>query len=135
MAHDVEDRAIITGCSAATIPFKYLGIPVGSGMNRSSNWDDMIQKFQKRLATWKVRLLSIGGRLTLCKSVMGSLGVYYMSLFKMPELVNRKLESIRAQFFWGGDHDDKKIYWVKWKKVLNSREKGGLGIGSLKALN
>ena len=58
-----------------------------------------------------------------------------MSLFKMPELVNRKLESIRAQFFWGGDHDDKKIYWVQWKKVLNSKEKGGLGIGSLKALN
>lgn len=56
-------------------------------------------------------------------------------MFKMLEIVNRKLESIRSQFFWGGDGIDKRISWVQWKQVLNSKEKGGLGVGSLKALN
>nr|GEW23389.1 RNA-directed DNA polymerase, eukaryota [Tanacetum cinerariifolium] len=65
-------------------------------MNISSNWDDMIQKAHRRLATWKVRLLSISRCLTLCKSVIGSLGVFYMSMFKIPELVSQKLESIQA---------------------------------------
>ena len=58
---------VITGCSSATIHFKYLGLPVGNNMNRSNNWEDIIQKVQNKLATWKVKLLSIGGRLMLTK--------------------------------------------------------------------
>ncbi|PWA68674.1 reverse transcriptase domain, Reverse transcriptase zinc-binding domain protein [Artemisia annua] len=133
---DIENTSGITGCLSATIPFKYLGLPVGNNMNRSNNWEDIIQKVQKKLGTWKVKLLSIGGRLTLTKSVIGSHGTYFMSMFKMPETFNRRIEASRAQFFWGRDGTNKKkISWVQWKKVLNSKEKGGLGIGSLKALN
>nr|GEV62498.1 RNA-directed DNA polymerase, eukaryota, reverse transcriptase zinc-binding domain protein [Tanacetum cinerariifolium] len=32
---------------------------------------------------------------------VGSLGVYYLSLFHMPRLINKRLESLRANFFWG----------------------------------
>ncbi|GKC37450.1 putative RNA-directed DNA polymerase, eukaryota, reverse transcriptase zinc-binding domain protein [Tanacetum coccineum] len=93
---DIENRAVITRCSSATIPFKYLGLPVGNNMNRSSNWENMIQKVKKKLGTWKVKLLPIVGRLTLTKSMLGSLGTYFMSMFKMPEMVNRKIEATRA---------------------------------------
>ncbi|GJT65994.1 hypothetical protein Tco_1017474 [Tanacetum coccineum] len=51
---DIENRAVITRCSSATIPFKYLGLPVGNNMNRSSNWENMIQKVKKKLGTWKI---------------------------------------------------------------------------------
>ncbi|GKE31930.1 RNA-directed DNA polymerase, eukaryota, reverse transcriptase zinc-binding domain protein, partial [Tanacetum coccineum] len=123
------------GCSAASLPFTYIGLPVGCNMRRISSWEDMILKVQKKLSTWKIKLLSIGVRLTLIKSVLGSLGVYFMSMFKMPEVVNKKMEALRAQFFWGGDDVDRKISWVQWSQVLNSKENGGVGIGSLKALN
>nr|GEX97292.1 putative ribonuclease H-like domain-containing protein [Tanacetum cinerariifolium] len=33
---------------------------------------------------WKANILSLGGRLTLIKSVLGSLGIYYLSIFKVP---------------------------------------------------
>ncbi|XP_071739127.1 uncharacterized protein [Rutidosis leptorrhynchoides] len=49
---------------------------------------------------------------------MGSLGIYFMSLFKCPETVTKKLEAIRARFFWGASY-----------------EKGGLNVGSLQAFN
>nr|KAJ0219540.1 hypothetical protein LSAT_V11C300110260 [Lactuca sativa] len=45
------------------------------------------------------------------------------------------LESIICRCFWGGSSDKNKIPWVAWKKVLNSRDDGGLGIGSLTAFN
>lgn len=35
----------------------------------------------------------------------------------------------------GGSFDKNKIPWVAWKKVLNSRDNGGLGIGSLRMFN
>ena len=58
-----------------------------------------------------------------------------MSIFKIPVSVCHALEMIRARFFWGGDIDERKISWVKWDLALNDKDKGGLGIGSLAALN
>ena len=122
-------------CNAGKLPFKYLGIPVGENMNKASSWKPIIDKFKARLSDWKARSVSFGGRLCLCKSVLGSIGNYYFSLFKAPSKVIKSLESIRCRFFWGGCEEKKKICWLPWKEVINVKEKGGLAIGSLKALN
>ncbi|GKA37499.1 hypothetical protein Tco_0724064 [Tanacetum coccineum] len=79
---NVEQCSGAIGCSAASLPFTYLGLPIGSNMNRRDNWDELILKVQKKLMNWKIKLLSIGGRLTLLKPVLGSLDIYFMSLFK-----------------------------------------------------
>ena len=73
--------------------------------------------------------------MVLCKSVLGSIGTYLFSLYKVPEAILTKLESIRCKFFWGGSQNSKKIHWIAWKDILAKKECGGLGIGSLKALN
>ncbi|GKA03662.1 hypothetical protein Tco_0676443 [Tanacetum coccineum] len=87
------------------------------------------------LSKWKVKLLSIGGRSTLVKAVLGSVGIYYMSFFKVPESILSDIERLRAKYFWGGEPDSKLLIWIKWENVLASLEKGGLGIRSLKAFN
>ncbi|GKA18014.1 hypothetical protein Tco_0697851, partial [Tanacetum coccineum] len=92
--------------------------------------------FSEKLSSWKAKNVSYGGRLTLVKSVLGSLPLYCFSLFRAPLKVINVLEGIRRQFFWGGAHgDSRKISWIAWDKVLSSSEFGGLNIGSLKALN
>ncbi|GKF59533.1 hypothetical protein Tco_0176319, partial [Tanacetum coccineum] len=45
------------------------------------------------------------------------------------------MEFIRCHFFNGIEHNGKKPIWVKWNKVLASKEKGGLGVSSFYALN
>ncbi|GKC32320.1 hypothetical protein Tco_1039614 [Tanacetum coccineum] len=45
------------------------------------------------------------------------------------------MESIRSWFFSGVDLNSKKSIWVKLSKVLCSKEKGGLDVYSLYALN
>ncbi|GKG19035.1 hypothetical protein Tco_0376134, partial [Tanacetum coccineum] len=45
------------------------------------------------------------------------------------------MESIRSRFFNGVELNSKKAIWVKWCKVLASKDKGGLGVSSLFALN
>nr|GEW53023.1 RNA-directed DNA polymerase, eukaryota, reverse transcriptase zinc-binding domain protein [Tanacetum cinerariifolium] len=104
-------------------------------MDLSVNWKTLLDRFDARLSKWKANLLSIGGRLTLIKFVLGSLGIYYFSIFKVLEVVLKMLEKKRATFFWGGTHDIRKLAWVKWPNVLASHDKGGLGIGSLKSFN
>ncbi|GJS32461.1 RNA-directed DNA polymerase, eukaryota, reverse transcriptase zinc-binding domain protein [Tanacetum coccineum] len=99
------------------------------------SWDVVINKTLSRLSKWKLKVLSIGGRLTLLKSVLGSISIYYMSMFRAPIQVINKLESIRSHFFNGVDHNVRKMSFVNWKNVLASKEKGGLGVSSFFALN
>nr|GEX82099.1 RNA-directed DNA polymerase, eukaryota, reverse transcriptase zinc-binding domain protein [Tanacetum cinerariifolium] len=58
-----------------------------------------------------------------------------MLIFKVPSYVLKTLKSIRSRFFNGQDHKSRKASWVKWDNVLTSRDKGGLGVASLYALN
>ncbi|PWA76520.1 reverse transcriptase domain, Reverse transcriptase zinc-binding domain protein [Artemisia annua] len=131
---EVSNMANVIGCGAVTLPFKYLGVPMGCNMARCANWSAIFQKFSSKLSLWKAQLLSVGGRLSLIKSVLGNLPTYYMSIYKMPAHVQKKLESMRNNFFLGCDQGEKKMTWVKWKKCLASKKLGGLGIGSILGL-
>ncbi|GKC61170.1 RNA-directed DNA polymerase, eukaryota, reverse transcriptase zinc-binding domain protein [Tanacetum coccineum] len=87
------------------------------------------------LTSWKAKNLSIGGSLTLIKSVLGSLGTYFFSLLKAPWVVIKYLEKLRRNFFWGGDMESNKMAWLSWKKICSPSTCGGLGVGSLQAMN
>ncbi|GJR81334.1 RNA-directed DNA polymerase, eukaryota [Tanacetum coccineum] len=110
-------------------------IESGRLMSRIQSWNEIVDRVAARLSKWKMKTLLIGGRLTLLKSVLGSMPIYHLSIFKVPMKVLHSIESIRCQFFNGNDRLDKKPIWVKWKSVLASKEKGGLGVSSLYALN
>ncbi|GJS24646.1 RNA-directed DNA polymerase, eukaryota, reverse transcriptase zinc-binding domain protein [Tanacetum coccineum] len=131
----VSRAAADIGCMILKAPFSYLGVKIGDRMSRVKAWDEIINKLLCRLSKWKLKTLSIGGRLTLLKSVLGSLPIYYLSMFKVPTLVLNKMESIRSHFFNGVELNDRKISMVKWESVLVSKEKGGLGVSSFFALN
>ncbi|KAJ9565556.1 hypothetical protein OSB04_001522 [Centaurea solstitialis] len=103
---------------------EYLGLPIGASMSREA----------QLLSTRKVKCLSMGGRLTLCKSIIVGLGIYFFSVYKSPGKVLCKLERIRKKLF--GETKDKKnrIPWVAWNVTINSKENGA-EIGRLKAQN
>lgn len=67
-------------------------------MARLNAWRDVCQKVVSRLSKCKVKALSIGGILTLLKSVLGSVPSYYFSFFKAPIGILAKLESLIRSF-------------------------------------
>nr|GEZ57674.1 RNA-directed DNA polymerase, eukaryota [Tanacetum cinerariifolium] len=131
----VEAMAASIGCSIMQNKFHYLGIMVGESMSCHKAWDDVVLKLRSRLSKWKAKTLSIGGRLTLLKSVLGASPLYNISIFKVPKGALKVMESIRNNFFKGADPSKKKITWVAWDKILASKKKGGLGVSSFHALN
>nr|GEX68420.1 copia-type polyprotein [Tanacetum cinerariifolium] len=76
-SHELSPNSLekneITGCHSSHSSFTYLGLPVGCNMAVTKSWDPLIDKFSKRLSTWKASLLSIGGRTTLLTSVLGTI--------------------------------------------------------------
>ncbi|GKC35358.1 hypothetical protein Tco_1047742, partial [Tanacetum coccineum] len=87
-------------------------LPVGKDKSTCRSWSEMVEKFTKRLSLWKANSLSIGGRFILTKSILGSLPLYYLSLYRAPNKVIDTLERVRSRF-----------------------DLGGLGVGSIKAKN
>nr|GEW44783.1 RNA-directed DNA polymerase, eukaryota, reverse transcriptase zinc-binding domain protein [Tanacetum cinerariifolium] len=131
----VKQAAANIGCNTLKTPFSYLGSKVGGCMSRIQSWNETIERMACRLSKWKLKTLSIGGRLTLLKFVLGSMPIYHMSLYKVPKKVLHRMESMRSHFFNGAELSSKKSVWVKWKHALASKDKGGLGVSSLFALN
>ncbi|XP_038704713.1 uncharacterized protein LOC120000656 [Tripterygium wilfordii] len=130
-----ENMAAKHQCRAEALPVKYLGIPLGANFKLAKTWKPVVDNFQKSLAKWKGRQLSIGGRLTLVKAALSNLPIYYMSLFKMPVSVARKLESLQRNFLWGDSDVKKKLHRVNWKQVIQPKNAGGLGIGDITLKN
>nr|GEX41688.1 RNA-directed DNA polymerase, eukaryota, reverse transcriptase zinc-binding domain protein [Tanacetum cinerariifolium] len=56
-------------------------------------------------------------------------------ILDVPKKVLHRMESMRSHFFNGAELSSKKSVWVKWKHALASKDKGGLGVSSLFALN
>lgn len=108
---EVENWALPLGCEPSNLPFR------------------------NKLSRWKSKTLSFGGRVTLAKAVLGNLPIFYLSVFAAPLGIIEALERIRRKFIWGGPENESKINWVAWDKILAPKEVGGLGLGSIKAMN
>lgn len=110
--HEVELVADSVGCAALKTPFIYIGSMVGGSMSMLHSWDSVVQRVSMRLSKWKVNTLSVGGCLTLLKSVFGSIPTFCMSFFKFSASIIAKLEKLRSNLFKGIDKYDKKISWI-----------------------
>ncbi|GJX15428.1 putative RNA-directed DNA polymerase, eukaryota, reverse transcriptase zinc-binding domain protein [Tanacetum coccineum] len=134
----VAEMARVMKCSMGELPLTYMGLPVGVSMRRESAWRPVVEKFKKRLTDWKAKTMSFGGRLTLVKSVLGSVPLYYFSMFRVPSCVIKQLERVRRDFFWGGlgraligkwwwryrvDHD---ALWCRVVRSIHGAD-GGMG--------
>nr|GEW22148.1 RNA-directed DNA polymerase, eukaryota [Tanacetum cinerariifolium] len=57
-------------------------VKIGDNMSRINSWREVILKVVSKLSKWKAKTLSVGGKLTLIKSVLGAIPTYFMSLYK-----------------------------------------------------
>lgn len=101
-------------------------------MSKCSAWRPVLDKVRKKLATWKLKTLSRAGRLTLIKSMLNSLPIYFMSLFKMPKWIAKEIVKLQRSFFWGDSRND----WmatptVKWALIELPKNLGGLSVGNI----
>ena len=130
-----REVALFLNCGQLDFPFSYLGIPVGSSSKSWNVWQPIISKFEVKLAKWKQRCLSVGGRISLINSVLTALPIYLLSFFRIPKKVVHKVVSIQRNFLWGGGSEATKIAWVKWDTICLPKNKGELRIKDMSKFN
>jgi hypothetical protein len=100
-----------------------------------STWNPVLELIQRRLASWKNKYVSLGGRVVLLNSVLAAIPIFYLSVFKMPVGVWKKLVRLQRRFLWGGSAGASKICWVSWNDVCRPKKEGGLGVKDLRIMN
>ncbi|KAK2650217.1 hypothetical protein Ddye_017706 [Dipteronia dyeriana] len=88
--------ASIFRCKEASLPISYLGFPLRG--RPKSFWNLLVDRTEKRLANWKRKLLSREGRLVLIKAVLSNIPIYFLSVFKMPVGVAKRIEMMQGNF-------------------------------------
>ena len=68
-------------------------VPVSVVPNRFV-WNPILEKVERRLASWKRLYLSKGGKVTLIKSTLSNFPTYFLSLFPIPVEVANCIEQL-----------------------------------------
>jgi len=89
-------------CKIGTVPFTYLGLPVGANHMHLLTWQPLKNSFHKKLSSWKNRFLSIGGKVVLLNMVLNSLPSLTLSFMKLPKKVISKITQIQRPILWVG---------------------------------
>lgn len=87
------------GCPISSFPQNYLGLPLSSHKLKLSAFRPIIDKVDRRLAGWKGKLLSIGGRSILVRVVLRSLPSYAMGAILLPAGTIQEIDKRCRAFF------------------------------------
>ncbi|WVZ83546.1 hypothetical protein U9M48_030683, partial [Paspalum notatum var. saurae] len=112
-----------------------IGIPMHHRKINNKDWISVEERFQKKLGSWKGKLLSAGGRLVLINSVLSSFPMFILFFIEAPKGVLKKLDYYRSRFFWQCDEHKKKYRLAKWCILCKPKHIGGLGILNLEVQN
>lgn len=99
-------------CQVASLPVTNLGLPLGGSRKARTRWDPVVERVHQRLTGRKGQYLSKGGKLTLIRSVLSNLLVYFMSFFRAPSSILHQIDRLRRAFLWNSMDDEKRFHLV-----------------------
>jgi hypothetical protein len=100
------------------------------------DWDFLLEKIENKLKGWQGSILSLGGRLVLLNSVMSSVPLYWMTVYRVPITIRKKIDKLRRRFLWfGGSSVKKKLSPISWDVVCRKKKNGGMGVLHLGNMN
>lgn len=116
-------------CQIKCFPCKYLGLPLSLKKLTRVQVQPLIDKVAGKLQTQKGRLLDKAGRLTLVRSVMSSILIYFVTVFKLKKWALKKIDKIKRSFLWtGSDQANGGHCLVRWQKTTLPKNLGDLRI-------
>ena len=96
----------------------------------------MIEKVERQLERWQSRVLSRGGCLVLLRPALSAIPIFYLSIFRLPKGVGRRLDGLMRKFFRKGSGSaGGGMALVQLDMVCRPTSYGSLGVLHLHTMN
>jgi len=86
------------GCTKGTLPFTYLGLPLGTTKPKVIDFLPLVNKCERRLGGIS-SMLNQAGRLQMTNAVLSALPTYYMCTLELPKVVIKHIDKLRKKLF------------------------------------
>ena len=131
----MEVLANTFGCQIGSLPFTYLGLPMGTIKPRFEDLTSIMDRVERRLSACSSPL-SYSGRLEMIKSAITPITTYASCVIKLPKGVIDNIDRARKQCLWrGNSNQQRRGNLVAWPVVTTPKDKGGLGVLNLRLQN
>ena len=127
------ETAEIFGCIIGSMPFTYLGLPLGTTKATVYDLMPLVDRIERAMTT-NFLMMSYSGRVTVINTMLTSISTFTMCPLKVPPKILAHIDKIRRHFLWNkktedGEHCNSLI---AWDKVCRPKNKGGMGVLNLK---
>ncbi|KAL0331115.1 UNVERIFIED_CONTAM: putative mitochondrial protein [Sesamum angustifolium] len=112
----------------------YLGLPSRVVRSKRELFSMIRDRIWKRITGWNDKFLSQAGKEVLIKSVVQAIPSYAMSCFKLPVTLMTEIQGMISNFWWH-NRGQRKIHWLSWQHLCDSKLQGGLGFRRLHLFN
>ena len=119
--------AALLGCDVGSMPFNYLGLPMGTTRPTIYDLLPLVDRIERRLSASSC-LLNQGSRLQLLKFVLCSMPIYFLCTLSLPQGILKQIERIMRQCLWRGNSDTPRQSLAAWELVCRPKNQGGLGV-------
>jgi hypothetical protein len=117
------------GCRVTSMPFTYLGLPMGTTRPTVEDLMPLVCAVEHRLSSSAI-WLTYGGRLTYVNSAITPLVTFAMCTLKIPLKICEFCDRGRRHCLWRKvvNGEEKCQSLASWDRVCQPKNKGGLGI-------
>ncbi|KAL6655429.1 hypothetical protein ACP70R_006255 [Stipagrostis hirtigluma subsp. patula] len=134
-AQKMEILSRTFNCQIGSLPFTYLGLPLGLEKPSVAECYPLVQRVERRMIACS-QFLTQARRLQMVNSVLSSLPTFYMCSISIPVTVLDQIDKYRRHCLWrGSDPASKKPPLVSWDMVCKPKKHGGLGVIDLRVQN
>jgi len=114
---------------------KYLGLPEPFGRKKKDLFASIVDKIKQKAKSWRNRFLSSAGKMVMVKSVLSTMPSHSMTCFKLPISLCNQIQSAVTRFWWDSNSGAKKMAWVSWDEMAQTKTNGGLGFREFECFN
>jgi hypothetical protein len=128
---EAQTLAASFGCKVESLPFTYLGLPLGTTKPSVDDLMPLVSRLDKRLSGIS-SMLSYTGRLTLLNTTLNAIPMYAMCTIKIPITIFVHFEKSCRQFLWAKkDKYTQGKCLASWDMICKPKDQGGMGVLNL----
>jgi hypothetical protein len=122
--HRAHELAEIFGCAIATMPFTYLGLPMGTTKPNATELMPLVCRIERRV-TSSTLLMSHAGKLAYVNAIITSIANFTMCTIEINPKILQHIEKIRRRVLWSKQTDDgeKCLSLAAWDNVCKPKDK------------